>query len=68
MDLNLAGRTVLITGGSKGIGLGCAKRFASEGCNLVLAARSKDQLETAADGIRKSAQVNVSDAGARSRR
>ena len=59
MDLNLAGRTVLITGGSKGIGLGCAKRFASEGCNLVLAARSADQLETAADTIRKSAQVNV---------
>jgi len=59
MDLHLAGRTVLITGGSKGIGLGCARRFAAEGCNLVLAARSKDQLETAAEGVRKSAQVDV---------
>ena len=59
MDLNLAGRTVLVTGGSKGIGLGCARRFAAEGCNLVLAARSKDQLETAAETIRKSAQVDV---------
>ena len=59
MELNLAGRTVLITGGSKGIGLGCAKRFASEGCNLVLVARSEGQLKEAADTIRKSAQVNV---------
>jgi NAD(P)-dependent dehydrogenase (short-subunit alcohol dehydrogenase family) len=59
MELNLAGRTVLTNGGSKGIGLGCAKRFASEGCNLVLAARSADQLASAADTIRKAAQVNV---------
>jgi NAD(P)-dependent dehydrogenase (short-subunit alcohol dehydrogenase family) len=59
MELNLAGRTVLITGGSKGIGLGCARRFAAEGANLVLVARSADQLETAAESIRRHAQVNV---------
>jgi NAD(P)-dependent dehydrogenase (short-subunit alcohol dehydrogenase family) len=59
MELNLAGRTVLITGGSKGIGLGVARHFAAEGCNLVLVARSKDQLEAAADTIRAKAQVNV---------
>ncbi|HUK60071.1 MAG TPA: SDR family oxidoreductase [Stellaceae bacterium] len=59
MDLHLAGRTVLITGGSKGIGLGCARHFAAEGCNLVLSSRTKDQLETAAETIRRSAQVNV---------
>jgi 3-oxoacyl-[acyl-carrier protein] reductase len=59
MDLHLAGRTVLITGGSKGIGLGCAKRFAAEGCNIVLAARSKGLLEEAAHAIRLEAQVDV---------
>ncbi len=59
MDLHLAGRTVLITGGSKGIGFGCARQFAAEGCNLVLASRSKDQLEASAETIRKSAQVDV---------
>ncbi len=59
MELNLAGRTVLVTGSSKGIGLGVAKRFAAEGCNLVLAARTAATLEEAAQTIRKSAQVNV---------
>ncbi|MGH7089518.1 MAG: SDR family NAD(P)-dependent oxidoreductase, partial [Stellaceae bacterium] len=59
MDLNLGGRTVLITGGSKGIGLGCARRFAAEGANLVLVARSKDQLEEAAHSVRAAAQVDV---------
>ncbi|HZT51363.1 MAG TPA: short-chain dehydrogenase/reductase [Stellaceae bacterium] len=59
MELNLAGRTALVTGASKGIGLGIARRFAQEGCNLVLAARTAASLEAAADSIRKSAQVNV---------
>ena len=40
MDTGLAGKRVLITGGSKGIGLACAEAFAREGCGLVLAARN----------------------------
>ncbi|PUB77429.1 MAG: short-chain dehydrogenase [gamma proteobacterium symbiont of Ctena orbiculata] len=40
--------TVLITGGSKGIGLELAKQFAMHGCNLVLAARSETDLKHAA--------------------
>jgi len=59
MELNLAGRTALVTGASKGIGLGIAKRYAAEGCNLVMVARSRDQLEASAEAIRKSAQINV---------
>ena len=42
MDLNLTGKSVLVTGGSKGLGLATALRFASEGCDLHLAARSQD--------------------------
>ena len=47
MDLGLDGKTVLITGGSKGIGLACALSFAAEGCNLHLAARNPQLLEAA---------------------
>ena len=51
MDLGLRGKSVLITGGSKGIGLACAHGFAAEGANVQLAARSRDALETAAREI-----------------
>jgi len=59
MDLGLAGRRVLITGGSKGIGLACAESFAEAGCDLVLASRDATTLATAADALRAKAQVNV---------
>ena len=47
MELNLKGRTALVTGGSRGIGFGVAERLAAEGCNLHLASRSADSLEAA---------------------
>ena len=45
MDLGLAGKSVLVTGGSKGIGLACARVFAAEGCKVHLAARDRARLE-----------------------
>ena len=59
MDLNLDGKVVLITGGSRGLGLAMAQRFAAEGCHLHLAARSADVLDEAANAIRKQHPVTV---------
>ena len=59
MDLKLAGRTVLVTGASKGIGLAIAHWFAREGCHLRLVARSKDLLEREAAAIRKNNSIDV---------
>lgn len=51
MDLGLSGKRALITGASKGIGLGCAKAFAAEGCALDLVARDRERLEAARDVV-----------------
>lgn len=67
MDLGLKGKSVLITGGSKGIGLACAKAFAAEGCRVQLAARDKDRLAQAAKALGgdvKTHSVDLRDAAA----
>ena len=48
MDLGLKGKSVLVTGGSKGIGFACAKAFAAEGCRVHLASRNAEKLAQAA--------------------
>ena len=47
MDLKLDGRHVLITGGSKGIGLACALAFVAEGAQVSLVSRQREHLESA---------------------
>lgn len=59
MNLDLSGRTALVTGGSKGIGLAVAKALAAEGCCLHLAARDPADLERAAAAIRQAHGVEV---------
>jgi len=59
MDLKLTGKTVLITGGSRGIGFACAMGFAAEGCTVHIASRSKESLEAARDKIRARHNVPV---------
>ena len=49
MDLELGDSVVLITGGSKGIGLECARVFAREGARVAIASRNPENLQRAAE-------------------
>ncbi len=48
MDLELAGKRAIVTGGSRGIGKAIARQLAQEGVDVVISARGADQLEIAA--------------------
>ena len=52
MDLQLKGRHILITGGSKGIGFACARAFGHEGARCTLVARDAGGLEQAVAALR----------------
>jgi NAD(P)-dependent dehydrogenase (short-subunit alcohol dehydrogenase family) len=47
----LSGKTIFLSGGSTGIGLDCAKAYASEGASVVIVSRNGDEAEKAALGL-----------------
>ena len=51
MDLHLSDKHILITGGSKGIGLACAQGFLAEGARVSLVSRDSAHLEAARDQL-----------------
>jgi NAD(P)-dependent dehydrogenase (short-subunit alcohol dehydrogenase family) len=51
MDLALDGKTVLVTGGSKGIGLACARLFVAEGARVAITSRSQENLDNASAAL-----------------
>ena len=59
MDLKLAGKTALITGGSKGIGRAAAEILAGEGCNVIIVSRSADALAATKSAIAQKSNVRV---------
>lgn len=48
MDLELAGKTAIVTGGSRGIGKAIARELAAEGVDVAIVARSSEDLKRAA--------------------
>jgi 3-oxoacyl-[acyl-carrier protein] reductase len=59
MDLGLAGKTALVTGGSKGIGLETARALAREGARVLICARREQALAEAVHDIMQTTQVKV---------
>jgi NAD(P)-dependent dehydrogenase (short-subunit alcohol dehydrogenase family) len=59
MDISLSGRSAIITGGSKGIGLAVARRFAASGAEVAIVARGREALDAAVSAIKASAQTRV---------
>jgi len=51
MDKKLKNRVAVVTGGSAGIGLGAAKRFAAEGAQVFITGRRQSELDKAAAAI-----------------
>jgi NAD(P)-dependent dehydrogenase (short-subunit alcohol dehydrogenase family) len=61
MDLGLKGKSVLVTGGSKGIGLACAQAFVAEGCRVHIAARDLGRLQKAKEMLKGEVTVHSAD-------
>ncbi|MBC7635450.1 MAG: SDR family oxidoreductase [Acetobacteraceae bacterium] len=59
MHISLAGRSAVITGGSKGLGLAMAKRFAASGADVALLARTQATLDTARAEVQAVAKAKV---------
>ena len=55
MDLQLAGKRALITGGSRGIGLAAGHALAAEGADVALVARDAGRLSAACEAVAGSA-------------
>jgi 3-oxoacyl-[acyl-carrier protein] reductase len=59
MELGLGGKSVLITGGSKGIGKATAQVMAGEGARVLICSRNQATLDDAAAAIRKNTGKDI---------
>src|SRR5215211_9439649 len=51
MDLELTGKTAIVTGGSRGIGKAIARQLALEGVDVAIVARDQETLEATASEL-----------------
>jgi gluconate 5-dehydrogenase len=65
--LDLSGRTALVTGGSRGLGLQIAEALVEMGAKVAITARKKDELDSALSHLGSSGKAFVSDIGKRER-
>ena len=59
MDIRLDGRSAIVTGGSKGLGLAIATRYAASGADVAILARNADALERARAAISEKGRGRV---------
>lgn len=59
MDGKLKGKVAIVTGGSKGIGFGCAKIFAKYGCTVIMAARGEEAGKAAEQALVKDGHTAI---------
>ena|SRR2546425_1298001 len=59
MEISLSGRSAIITGGSKGIGVAVATRFAAAGADVAIVARGREGLDAAGKSIERTARGKV---------
>jgi short-subunit dehydrogenase len=59
MEYNFKDKTVVITGGSSGVGAATARKFAAAGANLVLVARGRKDLDAIAENLKRQTWVEA---------
>ena len=59
MDLGIAGKSAIVCGASKGLGMGCAEALATAGVNVTIAARNQAGIDAAVERLKTLGDGNI---------